>query len=128
MIFNYDAAATARANNPLLTVFDTGELMEPFLHQGAETNTRAKTGKVDFDDELGTTIAIVSVYPSATEDATVVINIEASLNQRVAIVFNGGLVGHIETDANLTPAVSDGSQHFIDTGMPKAEERQLQPR
>ncbi|MDF1480327.1 hypothetical protein PYV02_14675 [Leifsonia sp. H3M29-4] len=111
--FDSERAMAARVANPTLTVFDTGEMYEPHVHHH-------NSGAVDFDNDEGTTELTLFVHPSAVDADTLVLNIDSALANRLRIVVNDGEIGTIESDGTFEAAQSDGSQFFIDTGMPLA--------
>jgi hypothetical protein len=87
-LFDPEAAALRRALDPTLTVFDTGEMLEPIYHTHAIT--AAKTGLVDFEDSTGELIATVCGHPSSTDDDTIILQIDAPLFQRLKLIINDG--------------------------------------
>jgi hypothetical protein len=101
--FNKDAAEAARKYSPDLSVFDTGEMLEPFYEKNGHKN-----GTVDYDDNAGSTVLTMSAYPSSVDDDTVIVQIDSSLFSRLKIVINDGDLVAIDTDGSaafLTPEV-----------------------
>lgn len=112
MAFNIESAMAARAANHDLTVFDTGEMLEPtYGYEGitSEDDAFRKTGLVDFDNDSSETMLTVFAHPSSIEDDTIILNIDSALAQRLRIVVNDGDVATIETDGTPTqPGSRDG--------------------
>lgn len=78
-----------------LTVFDTGEVLEPHVYPD-------QSGWVDFDNDESCTIIKLQVLPSKTDDETTVIKFES---------FSDGLVA-LERDGEqvwIGPATADGT-------------------
>ena len=76
----------ARAANPALTVFDTGEMLEPVLEMGgyspratpgvAPVVAMRKTGTVEFTNDESAPVFKVFGHPSTTEEDTTVIQLD----------------------------------------------------
>lgn len=87
-----EEAVLVRQINPALTVYDTGEMLEPKTWPQAE-------GKVDFDDNESATIFIVFAHPSSIEDDTIVLNVDTlSSLYNLKIVVNDGDVVTIKKE------------------------------
>ena len=99
--FNQEAAEAARAANPNLTIFDTGEMLEPKLHyRGTSTE-----GSVDFDNDESATICTVFAHPSTIEDDTTLVQIDTLAGSKFKVMLNDGQIfnGDVEVD---TPAAA----------------------
>jgi hypothetical protein len=99
--FNTDAAQAARAANPLLSVFDTGEMLEPKIER--TTDTVHKTGTVDFDNDESATICSIFAHPSTSEDDTTLIQIDTLAGGKFKVMLNDGVLfnGDIETKTEV---------------------------
>lgn len=84
-----EARRRNRAEDPDLTVFDTGEIFQPYVHPD-------QTGNVDFDNDSGETEVTLLVYPSTVDDDTLVLDITAGLFAELKIVVNDGDVATID--------------------------------
>ena len=106
--FNMEAAQAARYENPSLSIFDTGEILEP-AYEYVESNSQAgayrKTGTVDFYDGEGTNIASIFAHPSTIEDDTTLVQIDTPDGGKFKIMLNDGQIfnGDVEVD---TPAAA----------------------
>jgi hypothetical protein len=107
--FNREAAEAARYNDPSLTIFETGEMLEPHLAleapkpNGPLTGAPGpKTGTVDFDDSEGSTVLTMFAHPSTEDDNTVILEIDAPLFSRLKIVVNDGELAALDTEGNAT--------------------------
>lgn len=90
--------AAARAANPQLTVFDTGEMLEPMLHRDGEGRP---AGPVDFDDDEGHTVLTVFAHPGQLEsddDSTTVVTIDWEGPGKLRINLNDGEVATFDED------------------------------
>jgi hypothetical protein len=94
-VFNHDAADKARAENPALTVFDTGQVLEPALETGtyspgdaARTFRSQKTGLVTFTNDESTPVLTVRAQPSLTDDDTTLVLINSTGGGRFKIVVD----------------------------------------
>jgi quinolinate synthase len=95
--FDRYAAEAARKANPSMSIFDTGEMLEPLYEKNGHKN-----GTIDFDDASGSTVLTVSAYPSAEDDDTVIVQIDSGLFTRLKIVVNDGDLVAIDTEGNAT--------------------------
>jgi hypothetical protein len=98
MPFNLEAAQRSRAENPNLTVFDTGEMLEPFTHLDG---TGGKIGPVDFDDDESHTVLTVFAHPgslSTDDDDTTVVTINWEGLGKLRINLNDGEVATFDED------------------------------
>ena len=114
MIFDHDAADAARGKNPQLTVFDTGQVLEPQIDHG-------QPGWVDFDNDESATVFRASAFPSVTEHDTTLVQIEALGGDRFELVLNDRkvFVGGAE-DEPLTPE-SDATVGSLDGTIDEAD-------
>lgn len=80
-----DARVNARAANPKLSVFDTGEMLEPQVWPDA-------SGKVDFDDDASNTELTLWAHPSLLNEDTAVVQIESNAAERLHLIINGETV------------------------------------
>lgn len=98
-IFDHDAADRARAENPALTVFDTGQVLEPELdfmqvitpHPLPGTSPSSfprKTGTVTFTNDESAPVLTVGAQPSVTDHDTTLVRIETPGGGRFKIVLN----------------------------------------
>jgi hypothetical protein len=95
-VFDIEAAIAARRKDPQLTVFDTGEMLQPYVWSKG-----VGAGKVDFDnDESGTELTLM-VYPSAVDDETIVLEIDSALLRSLKIVVNDGTIGTVSEDGGF---------------------------
>lgn len=83
MKLDVDATERARRENPSLTVFDTGEMLEPHYEFGD-----SKTGVVEFDDSEGATQLRVFAHPSGVDDDTIVVQIDTLATTKYIIMLN----------------------------------------
>jgi len=90
--FDQDTAEKARAENPRLTQFDTGELLEPHVEEDRRPRIPTKSGWVDFDDDGGTTILRVQAFPSRDAEDTTVVSFDCAAGGRVEIQREGTTV------------------------------------
>lgn len=93
--FDFATAQSAREQNPRLTVFDTGEVLEP--HVGPN-------GVVDFDNDESATVVQVSASPSTTIDETTSVTITEFTGALVEVIVGGRVVwfGDAETGEAVT--------------------------
>lgn len=96
MPFDSDAAAQRRIDDPSLSPYDTGEVLQPVPWASA-----LAWGSVDFDNEEGQTELTLRVYPSGVDDETLVLDIDSGLLRKLKIVVNDGTVGTISEDGGF---------------------------
>jgi hypothetical protein len=95
-IFDHDAADAARAKNPALTIFDTGQMLEPGLESESYLDTSGPinfnrtrhTGLVEFTNDENAPILVLFAQPSVTDDDTTLLNIQAPTGGRLKIVLD----------------------------------------
>ena len=94
MAFDQKRAEQNRKDFPSLTVFDTGEQLEPVpWHQ--------RNGKVDFNnDEMGTDF-VVEIHPSKTVDRTAELCIDKLTWDGLMIYVDGKLVATISPEPEI---------------------------
>lgn len=107
--FNYDSAREARARNPRLTEFDTGEVLQPVLDPRPD-----ERGFVDFDNDESSTVLRLRARPSGTEADTTVLELTA-FEGRVAIECDG----HPVFSGRLLD--TSGDDHEIRVNVPSCE-------
>lgn len=85
--FDFKAARAARAANPRLTEFDTGEVYEPHLDPRAEHR-----GWVDFDSDESATMLRVKATPSDNAPDTIRVEIDSFAGGRIEVVRDNDIV------------------------------------
>lgn len=96
--------ADARERNPKLTVFDTGEMLEPVA--GVTGMSRDKTGVVEFTNDESIPIVSISAFPSKIHDDTVVVQIDtmALIDEKLMVVVNDGpAICHFDPEVDDAP-------------------------
>jgi hypothetical protein len=101
MKFDLDAAHQERIDNPGLSIFDSGEMLEPKLTPGSP-------GQVDFETDTPFNLTVMA-YPSSVEDDTVVLEIDSNLLSKLRIIVNDGDVARIDFDGTPTYGERDDS-------------------
>ncbi|MBG6106597.1 hypothetical protein [Frigoribacterium sp. CG_9.8] len=93
-VLDLEATAAARAANPTLSVFDTGEMLEPTYAYGLAEKRDGywKTGTVDFDNDEGATVFTIFAHPSTIDDDTTLIQIDTLAGDKFRIMLNDGTV------------------------------------
>lgn len=97
-----------REKNPKLTVFDTGELLEPeleFTGGGQMLVTPPKTGVVWFTNDESNPVIGVDAHPSQVEDDTIVVNIDTMglAGQRINVIINDSSIAHFDPETQDDP-------------------------
>ena len=101
--FNAESAAQSRAENPHLTVFDTGEMLEPHTETEVWYALReVKTGTVRFDNEESSDVLSVFAHPSTIEDDTTVVQID-TYGGRFKIMLNDAELYNGDVDEDQAP-------------------------
>lgn len=101
--FDLEAARANREKFPHLTIFDTGEMLEPKLHRDLPNEwgkKGRKSGPVDFENDSCETELTLYACPSVVKDDTIVLSIDTSLMAELTIIVNDGDLGHIDHDGN----------------------------
>lgn len=97
----------SRKENPKLTVFDTGELLEPELEESRAkaTGLTVKTGVVWFTNDESNPVLGIDAHPSQVDDDTIVLNIDTMglAGQRIKIIVNDGVVAHFDPETEDDP-------------------------
>lgn len=81
--FDYQSARAARVRNPLLTEYDTGEILQPHIDPG-------QRGWVDFDNDESATVVRVQVTPSSADDGAAVLCVDTLIADRIDVVNGAG--------------------------------------
>ncbi|MET0885669.1 MAG: hypothetical protein ABWX92_04390 [Mycetocola sp.] len=122
-VFNHDAADKARAANPSLTIFDTGQMLEPkpettvtlIEHPypgSAPSSVKRKTGVVEFTNEHNQPVLSVVAHPSLTDDDTTLVRIETPVGGRFKIVLNDREIWVGEEEANTNDIDPRAAKEF----------------
>ena len=87
--------AQARKDYPNLTLFDTGEALQPKPWPVSSMQDDDDWGKVDFDNDEKATELTLSIGPSKTVDRMLDLDIEKGSYDGLMIYVNGELVATI---------------------------------
>ena len=101
----------SRKENPRLTVFDTGEMLEPALERETVTgeDRARKTGVVEFTDDSSVPILQLSAFPSQLHDDTVVLQVDTMglADEKLMVVVNDGpAICHFSPETEEPPMVA----------------------
>lgn len=88
MTFNFESAAAARAQNPHLTKYDTGEQLEPRIAEDIRSGAPVASGLVHFDNDESATVFSVEGRPSGTHDETTVVKLETVTGGSFEIILD----------------------------------------
>lgn len=96
----------SREKNPNLTVFDTGEMLEPICV--VDEATGRKTGAVIFEDDESHPVLVIDAGPSTMHDDTVVVQIDTDglVGDKIMVVINDGpALCHFDPETEEPPMV-----------------------